>query len=181
MVVFEDVDITVVVEAERRGDLVPRPFVLRKAESKSVQEINEALERQKKKAAPGKLVLGDKKSARIARLGLAMPAFIRRRAMRLLARRPLLVKANMGTVLVTSLGMFGSFTGYALPISMDPLTFAIGSVSKKPGVVDDRVEVREFLHLTTLFDHDVVDGGPAARFTARLAELLESSHGLTAG
>jgi pyruvate/2-oxoglutarate dehydrogenase complex dihydrolipoamide acyltransferase (E2) component len=26
-----------------------------------------------------------------------------------------------------------------------------------------------------MFDHDVVDGAPAARFTARLAELMESA------
>jgi len=28
------------------------------------------------------------------------------------------------------------------------------------------------------FDHDIVDGGPAARFTQRLAELIQSGAGL---
>jgi hypothetical protein len=32
--------------------------------------------------------------------------------------------------------------------------------------------------LTVLFDHDIVDGAPAARFTRRLVELIESGYGL---
>jgi hypothetical protein len=32
--------------------------------------------------------------------------------------------------------------------------------------------------MTLLFDHDIVDGAPAARFTQRLKELIESGYGL---
>jgi hypothetical protein len=34
------------------------------------------------------------------------------------------------------------------------------------------------LSLTVVFDHDVVDGAPAARFVKRLVELIESGYGL---
>jgi pyruvate/2-oxoglutarate dehydrogenase complex dihydrolipoamide acyltransferase (E2) component len=34
---------------------------------------------------------------------------------------------------------------------------------------------RDILHLTASFDHDIVDGAPAARFTRRLVELLENA------
>ena len=34
------------------------------------------------------------------------------------------------------------------------------------------------LSLTVVFDHDVIDGAPAARFTRRLVELIESGYGL---
>lgn len=37
----------------------------------------------------------------------------------------------------------------------------------------DHVVPREYLSLTLSFDHDVVEGAPAARFTARLKELIE--------
>jgi pyruvate/2-oxoglutarate dehydrogenase complex dihydrolipoamide acyltransferase (E2) component len=37
---------------------------------------------------------------------------------------------------------------------------------------------RQILHLTLVFDHDVIDGAPAARFTKRLVELIESGYGL---
>jgi pyruvate/2-oxoglutarate dehydrogenase complex dihydrolipoamide acyltransferase (E2) component len=34
------------------------------------------------------------------------------------------------------------------------------------------------LNLTIIFDHDVIDGAPAARFARRLVELIESGYGL---
>jgi pyruvate/2-oxoglutarate dehydrogenase complex dihydrolipoamide acyltransferase (E2) component len=40
-------------------------------------------------------------------------------------------------------------------------------------VVDHRIEVRELMSVTVSFDHDIVDGAPAARFTQRLKELVE--------
>jgi len=45
--------------------------------------------------------------------------------------------------------------------------------------VDDKIEIREYLNVTISFDHDIVDGAPAARFTQRLKELIESGSGLT--
>jgi pyruvate/2-oxoglutarate dehydrogenase complex dihydrolipoamide acyltransferase (E2) component len=39
-------------------------------------------------------------------------------------------------------------------------------------------EIREYLSMTVLFDHDVVDGAPVARFVQRLKELLETCYGL---
>jgi hypothetical protein len=47
----------------------------------------------------------------------------------------------------------------------------------KPAVVQGRVEPREIVHLTVVFDHDVLDGAPAARFTRRLVELIASGSG----
>ena len=34
--------------------------------------------------------------------------------------------------------------------------------------MDRRIEPREFLSLTLAFDHDVIDGAPAARFVRRV-------------
>jgi pyruvate/2-oxoglutarate dehydrogenase complex dihydrolipoamide acyltransferase (E2) component len=45
-------------------------------------------------------------------------------------------------------------------------------------VTDGHVTVREYLSLTISFDHDIVDGAPAARFMRRLKELIESGYGL---
>jgi pyruvate/2-oxoglutarate dehydrogenase complex dihydrolipoamide acyltransferase (E2) component len=91
---------------------------------------------------------------------------------------PMLAKKNMGTVVVTTLGMMGRFNGWFIPISMHPLTFAIGSIVKKPGVVDNAVAIREYLYVTALVDHDVVDGAPAARGLAKLVKLMEKGSGL---
>jgi pyruvate/2-oxoglutarate dehydrogenase complex dihydrolipoamide acyltransferase (E2) component len=44
--------------------------------------------------------------------------------------------------------------------------------------VGGQIVPREFLHLTASFDHDVIDGAPAARFIQRFKELIESGCGL---
>ena len=44
-------------------------------------------------------------------------------------------------------------------------------------MIDGRTEVREYLSVTMMFDHDVVDGAPATRFTAQLAELVQDGFG----
>jgi pyruvate/2-oxoglutarate dehydrogenase complex dihydrolipoamide acyltransferase (E2) component len=54
----------------------------------------------------------------------------------------------------------------------------VGGISWKPAVVEGRIEPREMLDLTVTYDHDVIDGAPAARFTRRLVELIESGYGL---
>jgi pyruvate/2-oxoglutarate dehydrogenase complex dihydrolipoamide acyltransferase (E2) component len=54
----------------------------------------------------------------------------------------------------------------------------VGGIARKPAVVEDHIEPREMLSLTVIFDHDVVDGAPAARFVQRLVELIESGYGL---
>ncbi len=89
------------------------------------------------------------------------------------------MKKVAGTTVVTSVGMFGSGTAWGLAfLPMHTLGLTIGSITQKPGVVDGRIEIREYLCLTISFDHDIVDGAPAARFSQRLSQLIENGYGL---
>ncbi|NHJ20913.1 MAG: hypothetical protein EAX91_08230 [Candidatus Lokiarchaeota archaeon] len=54
----------------------------------------------------------------------------------------------------------------------------IGAITKKPRVIEDKIEIREVLHTVILFDHDIIDGAPAARFSAMLKTLIENGFGL---
>lgn len=45
-----------------------------------------------------------------------------------------------------------------MPIGPLPLHFALGGITKKPGVIGDNIEIREYLSVSFLFDHDIVDG-----------------------
>jgi pyruvate/2-oxoglutarate dehydrogenase complex dihydrolipoamide acyltransferase (E2) component len=65
-----------------------------------------------------------------------------------------------------------------LILGIHSLIVAVGSITRKPGVLGDAIEIREFLSMTVLFDHDVIDGAPVARFVQRLKELLETCYGL---
>ena len=85
----------------------------------------------------------------------------------------------MGTVMITSVGMMGKIDGWVIPVGVHPVCFAIGSIVKNPGIVNDNIEIREYLYMTVLVDHDVIDGAPAVRALSKLTKLIESGYGLT--
>jgi hypothetical protein len=98
---------------------------------------------------------------------------------RTLRNNPTIITSMFGTVGITSVGMFGKdHNGWGISTGTHGLDLVVGSISPKPGVVDGQIVPRQILNLTILFDHDVIDGAPAARFTRRLVELIESGHGL---
>jgi 2-oxoacid dehydrogenases acyltransferase (catalytic domain) len=84
----------------------------------------------------------------------------------------------MGTVGITAVGMFGKGAGWGIPLTGHTLYITLGGIGEKPGAVDGQIVIREYLSMTISFDHDIVDGAPAARFTRRLKELIESGYGL---
>jgi pyruvate/2-oxoglutarate dehydrogenase complex dihydrolipoamide acyltransferase (E2) component len=110
-----------------------------------------------------------------------MPRFVRNLLVwQRLTKDPFFAKKTMGTVAVTSMGSTGKYSGYgwAIPIGIHPVVFALGSIARKPGVVGDEITIREYLSMSVLFDHDVTDGAPVFRFIQRLNELLEDAYGL---
>ncbi len=102
--------------------------------------------------------------------------------MRMATRRdPTLFTSQAGTVGVSAVGMFGEGQGgWGIAPMQHSLSLLVGSTAWKPAVVEGRIEPREILNLTVAFDHNVIDGAPAARFTRRLLELIESGYGLEA-
>lgn len=153
-------------------------LVLRKANEKTLRQIQDEIEQAKQKTVGDEVVLDNRKHQRLLRLALKLPKAARMAWWKSMTRNPFKAKEMMGTVVVTSLSMFGKVNAWGIPISLHPLCFALGSVTAKPGVVRGAVVPRELLNLTVLFDHDVVDGGPAARFLARLNELIGNAYGL---
>ena len=53
----------------------------------------------------------------------------------------------------------------------------VGGIAQKPGVVDGCIVPREYLDVTLSFDHNIVDGAPAARFAQKFSELIEDGFG----
>ena len=91
---------------------------------------------------------------------------------------PKVQKKYGGTVGVTAIGMFGTGAGWGIPINDHTIDLTLGGIAEKPGVVDGQIGTREYLSITLSFDHALIDGAPAARFTQRLKELIESGYGL---
>jgi len=181
IVIFKDVDISIVIEREIEGKKVPLPYVIRKTNEKSIADIYDEIRNGQKQPIndEGDNVLGEKKNKLLMKIYYAMPGFIRRVLWQHIIHSPFLAKQNMGTVIITSVGMIGKINGWVIPVSVHPLCFAIGSIVKKPGVIKDKIEIREYLYATALFDHDIIDGAPAVRALSRLTKLVESGFGLS--
>jgi hypothetical protein len=106
-----------------------------------------------------------------------LPTFLFRFFLWMVGRYPQMEKKYRGTVELSAVGMFGKGPAWGIPPAALTLTITVGSIGEKPGVVDGHIVMREYLSLTVSFDHDIIDGAPAARFTQRLKELIESGYG----
>jgi hypothetical protein len=178
---FEDVDISVVVERQVGDARVPLPLVIRRTNEKSASAIHaeiRAAQTQPLESEGDYVLSRERPSATAMRLYYALPQWLRVLALRWICRSPFRCKAHMGTVMITSVGSTAHVPGWILPKSIHNLCFALGSVVKKPWVVGERIVAQDILHLTVLFDHDVVDGAPAARFLADLVRRMEAGVGL---
>lgn len=170
LVAFDDVDVTVSVEVELEGASFPMNHVIRRADGRSVVDISAELRRikQRPERSPTAGMTG------AARWFLRLPAPVRRAAFRLLYRLPRQQKALGGTVGLTAVGMVGRGGGWGTAFQVHPVEVVVGGITVRPGYSGDEVTAREYLQLTVGFDHDVVDGAPATRFTSCLRDLIEA-------
>ena len=109
---------------------------------------------------------------------LLLPWFVRRFFYWIVTKNPHFLQKYSSSVLVTAVGMFGKGGGWGIPVANFCLVVTLGGIAEKPGVIDGRIEIREYLDVTLSFDHDIVDGAPAARFARQFSELVESGYGL---
>jgi pyruvate/2-oxoglutarate dehydrogenase complex dihydrolipoamide acyltransferase (E2) component len=171
LVILNDVNINTMVEVSAGGIKVAMPYVIEAADKKTFRQIHDEI-----RAAQAKP--GQTEELRFMRWFLRLPAPVRRAFYWLVTRSPNLMRRYTYSVLVTSVGMFGSGGGWGIPASSFSLTVTLGGITEKPGVVDGRIEIREYLHATLSFDHDVIDGAPAARFVNEFRGLIERGYGL---
>ena len=64
------------------------------------------------------------------------------------------------------------------PILKSPETgiLGIGRVKAKPAVYNGEVAIRSMMFLNLTFDHQIVDGAPAAEFLQTVARYLENPY-----
>jgi pyruvate dehydrogenase E2 component (dihydrolipoamide acetyltransferase) len=83
-----------------------------------------------------------------------------------------------GTFTITNLGMFGVESFHAIINPPESGILAVSAITPKPVVVDGEIVVRSCLKLSLTVDHRLVDGAVAARFLARIKELVEAPFGM---
>jgi pyruvate/2-oxoglutarate dehydrogenase complex dihydrolipoamide acyltransferase (E2) component len=168
LVVFHDVDVVTMIEPEVGA--VAIPHIIRNANRRSVQDISDEI--RSIQAKPEK----SEQSSTLVALAPRVPRFMRLLFFQAVKKNPHWFKRLEGTVVVTSVGMFGSSGGWGIGfLPTHTIGLTVGGIAQKPGVHEEQIEVREYLNLTISFDHDIVDGAPAARFTRQLIELIEKA------
>ena len=171
LVLFNEVDVSTMIETQT--DRVALPHVIRAANKKTFREIHQEI--RTIQASPTK----SEQKSRLLDVAPYVPAFMHQVFYWLLFKNPHWLKQIAGTVIVTSVGMFGKGTGWGFGfLPMHTLGITVGGIAEKPGVVEGRIEIREYLCVTVSMDHDIIDGAPAARFVQRLKELVEGGYGL---
>jgi pyruvate/2-oxoglutarate dehydrogenase complex dihydrolipoamide acyltransferase (E2) component len=172
LVLFDEVDVETQIERDVAGEKQNITYIVRAANRKTFQAIHHEI-----RAAQ----VEDVEKARVGAKALRWLLFLPTLLFRFLygMRGPHVLKKYGGTVGTAAVGMFEDGAGWVIPIGHpQTLMMTVGGIGVKPGVVDGSIAIRDYLSLTISFDHEIIDGAPAARFTRRLKDLIEGGYGL---
>ena len=169
---FDEVDISVPVEIIRNNKVFNKQLVIRNIDKKTLTEIDTEINESKKDENNSKSYVA---SPFYQKIITTLPNWIIKPLFNLLISNHKMVKKLSGTAFVTSVSMFSNVPGFIIPYIGKPksCSFAIGSVYKKPIVKNNEITIREIVNITAIFNHDMIDGAPAARFINQLRKYIE--------
>ena len=78
-----------------------------------------------------------------------------------------------GTFTITNPGQFGAQFGMPIINQPQAAILGVGTIEKRPVVIDDAIGIRTMAYLTLGYDHRLVDGAVADQFMADLKQHLE--------
>lgn len=167
LIVLDTLTISVLFERETEGENFPEPVGIQATNHKTYRQINDKLRAAQQQTGQR---LGAATGTAWVRF---IPNFLLRTFVRL-ASRNIPMQQRFGVVGVTAVGMFGAGPMWLVPLTSATVTVAVGAIAKRPVLIEGKLQEREHLCLTLSFNHDIIDGAPAARFTRRFAERLAS-------
>lgn len=174
LIIFDNINISIIVEKKMDGIKVPIPVVIEKTNEKSALEITAEIENAKNQELTDNDIVINKKTTLLERFYYHLPGFLRRVVWNIMLRNPKIAYRKMGNAVITSIGMKGKINGWFIHRTIHPISFGIGSILKKPIVIDNEMKIREILNMTILVDHDVIDGAPMVRFLNDLTKYIET-------
>jgi pyruvate/2-oxoglutarate dehydrogenase complex dihydrolipoamide acyltransferase (E2) component len=150
LAIFDDMHVSCNVEKEIDGQSQPMGLVVRKANKKSINEIHDEIHSYATE--------GYKKQIESLKKFAKLPRFLRSIFISSMLFSPNKTAKQGFNIIVTSMGMFGAGGGHIIPYQHCSLCISVGGITRKPGIVEDRIEAREYLSITATFDHDITDG-----------------------
>lgn len=168
LVFLDEVIVEVLLERTIDGQPAVGYLPIRHADSRSLRDIHDEI--RAAQAARHESIVGQQWLERI-------PSFVTPLLLRYM-RRSVRWALELGVAGVNNLGMGTTVEGWGLAPGAGTLAVTIGGISGRPRLVEGRLTEQEIAHLTLTFDHDVIDGAPAGRFTERLLELLAAGESI---
>lgn len=167
LIILDDITVSVLIEREFNGEKVPEPIGINQAQFKTYRQIHNEI-RETKKHQGNKL--GELSNQSWIRF---IPSFLLKTFIRL-ADKNIAMAKKYGKVAVTAVGMFSKEAVWFIPHGSATVLITVGSISKKVVEHKGNFETREHLCLTVSFDHNIVDGAPAARFMNQFVETVKN-------
>lgn len=167
LVLLDEVTISVLVEREFEGEKVPEPVGIKQAQNKTFNRIQTEIREAKKQS--------DKKLGSLSNQtwinyipGFLLKTFIR------IADKNIKMAKRYGKTGVTAVGMFSREPIWFIPHGTATVLLTVGSIVNRIVEFNRQIVAREHLCLTVSFDHNIVDGAPAARFMNQLVETIKN-------
>jgi pyruvate/2-oxoglutarate dehydrogenase complex dihydrolipoamide acyltransferase (E2) component len=170
LIILDDITVGVLVERRVNGETMPQLLGIQAVQRKPYRAIHDEIRAAQASTEDHYESFSGMTWFRFIPSFL-LPVFLR------LASQSIRLREQNGTVAVTAVGMFGNQNqaAWGIPLSAGATVgVTVGSIVERPAVVDGGLESREHLCLTVSFNHDIVDGAPAARFLQSFSEQLES-------
>jgi pyruvate/2-oxoglutarate dehydrogenase complex dihydrolipoamide acyltransferase (E2) component len=165
LILFDDVDIALVIEKEHEGQKVTYPYIFRSVQDKTFEDLNAELNRARN------FDFAEIKKSKKSLIIKSLPKMLRMYILKRLLKDPVKAKMVLGTAALTCLGMVAANRRFwPVPYGPYPLVVATG------GHYDDGE--KKFLCLSFSVDHNIIDGAPVARFGKTLIGLIESGSGI---
>lgn len=180
IIIFDDVDVSTMVERTVDGMQTPTTYIIRKANEKGFQEIEEEIYAAKTSTANSAFNSGKGKNNRkLGNIFIALPRFLRKKILAYMMRRnPHLRKKLFGTVSFSALQMFASQKGWGIPVTPHALNCLLGGIGKTPAIEKGKLVNKDVISATVTMNHDLTDGAPGVRFMVAFLNNLKKCYGL---
>lgn len=168
LILLDDLTISVLVESEQKGEKFPQPAGIQQAQKKTFLQIHQEIRAAQETS--------HQEMGKMSGMSWIkyIPSFLLKFFVTI-ADQNISLGKKYGKVAITAVGMFCRQPVWFVPHGSATVLLTVGSINKKLIQIDNKLTEREHLCLTVTFDHDIVDGAPAARFMDKLSSTLREA------
>ncbi|MBB6480876.1 2-oxo acid dehydrogenase subunit E2 [Spirochaeta isovalerica] len=174
LVLLKDVNISVLMERKIGEEYVPEPLALKTCQEKGIGDIHKEIREAQKRVDEDFGSLGNMKLIKYIP-GFLLKIFVS------MADRNKAMGAKYGKLAITSVGMFCREPVWFIPHGSATVLLTVGSRINRVIETPEGFQSRIHQCLTVSFDHDIIDGAPAARFMEALSREIMSGNLLKTG